>query len=57
MDVEQPTMEQHTINLAALKAVLETRGKLGFNVIVLIEMGEEKGSLDYTIFVKLIKTF
>ena len=35
---------QHTINLAALKAVLETRGKLGFNVIVLIEMGEERGS-------------
>ena len=35
---------QHTINLAAMKAVLETRGSLGFNVIVLIEMGEERGS-------------
>ncbi len=35
---------QHTINLAALKTVLETRGTLGFNVIVLIEMGEERGS-------------
>jgi acetylornithine deacetylase/succinyl-diaminopimelate desuccinylase-like protein len=35
---------QHTINLASLKAVLETRGKLGFNVIVLIETGEERGS-------------
>ena len=35
---------QHTINLASLKAVLETRGQLGFNVIVLIETGEERGS-------------
>ena len=35
---------QHTINLATLKTVLQVRGKLGFNVIVLIEMGEERGS-------------
>lgn len=35
---------QHTINLAALKSVLDTRGSLGFNVILLIEMGEERGS-------------
>ena len=35
---------QHTINLASLKAVIETRGQLGFNIIVLIEMGEERGS-------------
>ena len=35
---------QHTINLAAMKQVLETRGKLGFNVIALIETGEEAGS-------------
>ncbi len=35
---------QHTINLAALKTVLEVRGHLGFNVIVLIETGEECGS-------------
>lgn len=35
---------QHTINLAALRAVLETRGRLGFNMIVLIETGEECGS-------------
>jgi acetylornithine deacetylase/succinyl-diaminopimelate desuccinylase-like protein len=35
---------QHTINLAALKAVLETRGRLGFNAKYLIEMGEEMGS-------------
>lgn len=35
---------QHTINLAALEAVLEARGRLGFNVVCLIEMGEESGS-------------
>lgn len=35
---------QHTINLAALKTVLETRGRLGFNVVALIETGEECGS-------------
>lgn len=35
---------QHTINLAALQAVLETRGRLGFNAKFLIEMGEERGS-------------
>jgi acetylornithine deacetylase/succinyl-diaminopimelate desuccinylase-like protein len=35
---------QHTINLAALEAVLKTRGRLGFNAKWLIEMGEEMGS-------------
>ncbi|MEO8543760.1 MAG: M20 family metallopeptidase [Burkholderiaceae bacterium] len=35
---------QHTINLAAVAAVLATRGKLGFNLKVLIETGEEVGS-------------
>src|SRR4029450_1550220 len=30
---------QHTINLAALKAVLETRGVLNFNARFLVEMG------------------
>ncbi|CEJ10635.1 Succinyl-diaminopimelate desuccinylase [bacterium YEK0313] len=35
---------QHTINIEALRCVLETRGKLGFNVRYLIEMGEEVGS-------------
>jgi acetylornithine deacetylase/succinyl-diaminopimelate desuccinylase-like protein len=35
---------QHTINLAALAAVLEERGELGFNAKWLIEMGEEMGS-------------
>jgi acetylornithine deacetylase/succinyl-diaminopimelate desuccinylase-like protein len=35
---------QHTINLAALAAVLAARGRLGFNAKWLIEMGEETGS-------------
>lgn len=35
---------QHSINIAGLKSVLETRGKLGFNAKYLIEMGEEQGS-------------
>jgi acetylornithine deacetylase/succinyl-diaminopimelate desuccinylase-like protein len=35
---------QHTINLAAIETVLRTRGKLGFNLKVLIETGEETGS-------------
>ncbi len=35
---------QHTINLAAMQAVLERRGRLGFNLKVLIETGEEVGS-------------
>lgn len=35
---------QHTINLAAMKAILETEGALGFNVVALIETGEERGS-------------
>lgn len=36
---------QHTINMEALRLVLETRGKLGFNAKYLIEMGEETGSM------------
>ncbi len=35
---------QHLVNLTALEAVLETRGRLGFNLRVVIEMGEEAGS-------------
>ena len=35
---------QHTINLAALDSVLQTRGRLGFNAVLLIETGEEIGS-------------
>jgi acetylornithine deacetylase/succinyl-diaminopimelate desuccinylase-like protein len=35
---------QHSINIAALAAVIGERGRLGFNVKFLIEMGEEVGS-------------
>lgn len=35
---------QHLVHIAALKRILETRGKLGFNHKILIEMGEENGS-------------
>jgi acetylornithine deacetylase/succinyl-diaminopimelate desuccinylase-like protein len=35
---------QHSINLGAMAAALEVRGKLGFNVKFLIETGEETGS-------------
>jgi acetylornithine deacetylase/succinyl-diaminopimelate desuccinylase-like protein len=35
---------QHSINIAALGAVLAARSRLGFNVKWLIEMGEETGS-------------
>ena len=34
---------QHSINIGALRAVIETRGRLGFNAKYLIEMGEEAG--------------
>ncbi len=38
---------QHSINLAALRAVREVRGgKLGFNARFIVEMGEEIGSPD-----------
>jgi len=35
---------QHAINLAALDCLIKEKGALGFNVIVLIETGEEVGS-------------
>ncbi|MCG8691458.1 MAG: M20 family metallopeptidase [Minwuiales bacterium] len=35
---------QHTINMAALAAVIEARGSLGFNSIFMIETSEEIGS-------------
>lgn len=35
---------QHTINMAALRFVIEERGQLGFNARFIIEMGEETGS-------------
>lgn len=35
---------QHTINMAALRCVIEERGKLNFNARFMIETGEENGS-------------
>ena len=35
---------QHSINLGAVAAAIDARGKLGFNLKVLIETGEEMGS-------------
>lgn len=35
---------QHSINIAALDCVLQTRGRLGFNAKLIIETGEEVGS-------------
>ncbi len=35
---------QHSLNMAALAAVLATRGRLGFNAKFMIETGEENGS-------------
>jgi acetylornithine deacetylase/succinyl-diaminopimelate desuccinylase-like protein len=35
---------QHSVNLAAIEALLAVRGSLGFNCKYLIEMGEESGS-------------
>ncbi|WP_417744062.1 M20 family metallopeptidase, partial [Salipiger sp.] len=36
---------QHLVNIAALEAVLATRGSLGFNTRIVIEMSEEVGSV------------
>ena len=48
---------QHTINLAALEAVLRARGgKLGFNVKCLIEAGEEVGSPGLNTFCEAHRT-
>jgi acetylornithine deacetylase/succinyl-diaminopimelate desuccinylase-like protein len=46
---------QHTINLGALASVLKTRGKLGFNVKLLFETGEEIGSPGLDAFCKAHK--
>ncbi len=35
---------QHTINIGAMKSVIEARQRLGFNMKLLIETGEETGS-------------
>lgn len=36
---------QHSVNMEAMRLVLQARGHLGFNAKYLIEMGEETGSL------------
>ena len=41
---------QHTINIGALASVIEARGRLGFNAKILIEMGEEVGSVGLDAF-------
>ena len=41
---------QHSINLAALGSVLDARGRLGFNVKVLMETSEELGSPGLRVF-------
>ena len=41
---------QHSINMAALACVLRARGRLGFNVKMLIETSEELGSLGLRAF-------
>jgi acetylornithine deacetylase/succinyl-diaminopimelate desuccinylase-like protein len=41
---------QHSINMAAIEAVIAERGALGFNLKYLIEMGEESGSLGLEAF-------
>jgi acetylornithine deacetylase/succinyl-diaminopimelate desuccinylase-like protein len=46
---------QHTINLGALGSVLKARGKLGFNVKLLFETGEEIGSPGLDAFCKVHK--
>jgi acetylornithine deacetylase/succinyl-diaminopimelate desuccinylase-like protein len=42
---------QHALNLAALEAVLQERGRLGFNLKLVLEMAEERGSLGLRAFV------
>ncbi|MEP3112825.1 M20 family metallopeptidase [Nisaea sp.] len=46
---------QHCVNIGGLAAVLKTRGKLGFNSKILIESGEECGSLGLSEFAELHK--
>jgi acetylornithine deacetylase/succinyl-diaminopimelate desuccinylase-like protein len=42
---------QHALNLAALDAVLQERGRLGFNLKLVLEMAEERGSIGLRAFV------
>ena len=46
---------QHLINIAALEAVLKTRGMLGFNLKIIFEMSEEIDSLGLTQVIELNK--
>jgi acetylornithine deacetylase/succinyl-diaminopimelate desuccinylase-like protein len=41
---------QHLVNIAALEAVLATRGRFGFNCKIVIEMSEETGSTGLAAF-------
>lgn len=43
---------QHSINIAAIRAVLQTRGRLGFNSIIFLETSEEVGSPGLAEFAK-----
>lgn len=47
---------QHSINLAALAAVLAVRGRLGFNCKILLEMSEEVGSVGLAEFAETHKS-
>ncbi|HWK43892.1 MAG TPA: M20 family metallopeptidase [Stellaceae bacterium] len=47
---------QHSVNIAALSTVLATRGRLGFNAKILLEMAEEVGSPGLRIFCEREKT-
>lgn len=47
---------QHLINIAALEAVLTERGRLGFNVKIVVEMSEETGSAGLSEFFEAQKS-
>ena len=50
---EQRIIKANTLhNISAIKAILNTRGKLGFNHRFIIEMGEENGSLGFRTLVQ-----
>jgi acetylornithine deacetylase/succinyl-diaminopimelate desuccinylase-like protein len=46
---------QHLINIAALESVLATRGNLGFNIKIILEMSEEIGSPGLAAFIRAHK--
>lgn len=47
---------QHLVNLLAQETVIQTRGRLGFNALWLIEMGEEIGSPGLGAFIEAHRT-